>query len=152
MTAVSALSIRHGGSRKAGEVASLAQLGDSQIDGAGARLAVAFVVAVDWGEPLRLHLAGSLPKLHGLARYAEANGYMFGRIVAVSEVHGGYRRPYLKKLECETSSVPRSSHPSHANLRTITMDHDGQADTDANPVPLHLSSKNPGNLPKEDGA
>lgn len=37
------------------------------------------------------HLADSLPKLHGLARYAEANGRWYGRIEAVSEVEGRYR-------------------------------------------------------------
>lgn len=45
------------------------------------------------------HLADSLPKLHDLARYAEANGYLYDRIDAVSEVEGKYCVLNLKKPE-----------------------------------------------------
>jgi hypothetical protein len=48
-------------------------------------------------DPHGWHLADSLPKLHGLARYAEANGHLYGRIEAVSEVEGQYRMLDLTK-------------------------------------------------------
>jgi type III restriction enzyme len=48
-------------------------------------------VVADIVDPHGHHLADSLPKLHGLARYAEANGHLYGRIEAVSEVDGRYR-------------------------------------------------------------
>lgn len=48
-------------------------------------------IVADIVDPHGHHLADSLPKLHGLARYAEANGQLYGRIEAVSEVEGRYR-------------------------------------------------------------
>ena len=48
-------------------------------------------VIADIIDPHGHHLADSLPKLHGLAQYAEANGHLYGRIEAVSEVDGRYR-------------------------------------------------------------
>lgn len=48
-------------------------------------------IVADIVDPHGHHLADSLPKLHGLARYAEANGHLYGRIEAVSEVEGRYR-------------------------------------------------------------
>lgn len=47
-------------------------------------------------DPHGHHLADSLPKLHGLARYAEKNGDLYGRIDAVAEVDGQYRVLDLK--------------------------------------------------------
>lgn len=56
-------------------------------------------VVADIVDPHGHHLADSLPKLHGLARYAEANGHLYGRIEAVSEVDGRYRVLDLQKEE-----------------------------------------------------
>lgn len=54
-------------------------------------------IIADIVDPHGHHLADSLPKLHGLARYAEANGHLYGRIEAVSEVEGRYRVLDLQK-------------------------------------------------------
>lgn len=54
-------------------------------------------VVADIVDPHGHHLADSLPKLRGLARYAEENGEIYGRIEAVSEVDGSYRRLDLMK-------------------------------------------------------
>ena len=54
-------------------------------------------IIADIVDPHGHHLADSLPKLHGLARYAEAHGHLFGRIEAVSEVEGRYRVLDLQK-------------------------------------------------------
>ncbi|KQS49730.1 DEAD/DEAH box helicase [Sphingomonas sp. Leaf198] len=48
-------------------------------------------IVADIVDPHGHHLADSLPKLHGLAQYAEANGHLYGSIDAVSEVEGRYR-------------------------------------------------------------
>jgi hypothetical protein len=56
-------------------------------------------VMADIVDPHGHHLADSLPKLRGLARYAEENGEGYGRIEAVSEVDGNYRRLDLKRPE-----------------------------------------------------
>ena len=48
-------------------------------------------VVADIVDPHGHHLADSLPKLRGLARYAEANAALFGRIEAVAEVDGTFR-------------------------------------------------------------
>jgi hypothetical protein len=56
-------------------------------------------IAADIVDPHGHHLADSLPKLHGLARYAEANGHLYGRIEAVAEVGGKYRRLNLKSAD-----------------------------------------------------
>ncbi len=48
-------------------------------------------VAADIVDPHGHHLADSLPKLSGLARYAEANASLFRRIDAVAEIDGRYR-------------------------------------------------------------
>ena len=53
-------------------------------------------VAADIVDPHGWHLADSLPKLRGLARYAEANGSLFRRIEAVAEIDGSFRRLDLK--------------------------------------------------------
>lgn len=47
-------------------------------------------------DPHGHHLADSLPKLNGLARYAERAGELYGRIEAVAEVDGQYRVLNLK--------------------------------------------------------
>jgi hypothetical protein len=48
-------------------------------------------VAVDIVDPHSIHLADALPKLQGLARYAEAHAQTYRRIEAVAEVGGKLR-------------------------------------------------------------
>ncbi|HVR91905.1 MAG TPA: hypothetical protein VHG29_12550, partial [Novosphingobium sp.] len=48
-------------------------------------------VVADIVDPHGWHLADSLPKLRGLAAYAEANASLFRRVEAVAEVDGQYR-------------------------------------------------------------
>ncbi|WP_420607988.1 DEAD/DEAH box helicase [Novosphingopyxis sp.] len=48
-------------------------------------------IVADIVDPHGHHLADSLPKLIGLANYAEKHGALYGRIEAVSEVDGRYR-------------------------------------------------------------
>jgi hypothetical protein len=57
------------------------------------------VVAADIVDPHGWHLADSLPKLRGLARYAEVNASLFRRIEAVAEVDGRFRMLDLTKPE-----------------------------------------------------
>ena len=56
-------------------------------------------IVADIVDPHGHHLADALPKLRGLARYAENNGALFRRIEAVSEVDGKYRVLDLTKAE-----------------------------------------------------
>lgn len=60
-------------------------------------------IVADIVDPHGHHLADSLPKLNGLARYAEANGHLYGRIEAVSEVDGRYRVLDLQKVDVRTA-------------------------------------------------
>ncbi len=53
-------------------------------------------IIADVVDPHGHHLADSLPKLQGLAGYAEANGHLYGRIEAISEIDGQYRLLDLK--------------------------------------------------------
>ena len=57
-------------------------------------------VVADIVDPHGHHLADSLPKLIGLANYAEKHGALYGRIEAVSEVDGKYL-----KLNMQDASV-----------------------------------------------
>lgn len=57
------------------------------------------VIIADIVDPHGHHLADSLPKLQGLARYAETHGANFGRIEAVAEVDGAYRFINLKDAD-----------------------------------------------------
>lgn len=54
-------------------------------------------IVADIVDPHGHHLADALPKLRGLARYAEINASLFRRIEAVSEINGKYRMLDLKK-------------------------------------------------------
>ena len=56
-------------------------------------------IVADIVDPHGHHLADALPKLRGLARYAEINGALFRRIEAVSEIKGKYRVLDLTKPE-----------------------------------------------------
>ena len=54
-------------------------------------------IVVDLIDPHGHHLADSLPKLQGLARYAEAHGAAYRRIEAVAELNGTYKLLDLKE-------------------------------------------------------
>jgi len=54
-------------------------------------------IFVDIVDPHSHHLADSLPKLQGLARYAEANGAVYRRIETVTELDGTYKLLDLKE-------------------------------------------------------
>ena len=69
-------------------------------------------IIADIVDPHGEHLADSLPKLHGLARYAEANGHLYGRIEAVSEVDGRYRLLDLQKPEVRAAVYAAGSAKS----------------------------------------
>jgi len=45
-------------------------------------------IAVDIVDPHGIHLADALPKLQGLARYAETHGQHYRRIEAIAEIRG----------------------------------------------------------------
>ena len=69
-------------------------------------------IIADIVDPHGHHLADSLPKLHGLARYAEANGHLYGRIEAVSEVEGRYRVLDLQKSDVRAAIYAAGSAKS----------------------------------------
>ena len=69
-------------------------------------------IVADIVDPHGHHLADSLPKLHGLARYAEANGHLYGRIEAVSEVEGRYRVLDLQKPDVRAAVYAAGSAKS----------------------------------------
>jgi hypothetical protein len=56
-------------------------------------------IVADIVDPHGDYLADSLPKLHGLAKYAETNGHLYGRIEAISEVDKRYRVLDLQKSD-----------------------------------------------------
>ena len=56
-------------------------------------------VVADIVDPHGHHLSDALPKLKGLAKYAEANGTLYRRIDAVTEVKGKFRVLDLKEKE-----------------------------------------------------
>ena len=69
-------------------------------------------ISADIVDPHGHHLADSLPKLHGLARYAEANGHLYGRIEAVSEAEGQYRVLDLQKPDVRAAIYAAGSAKS----------------------------------------
>lgn len=60
-------------------------------------------IAADIVDPHGHHLADALPKLKGLARYAEANGGIYRRIEAVTELNGGYKLLDLKEASVRSA-------------------------------------------------
>jgi type III restriction enzyme len=54
------------------------------------------VIVADIVDPHGHHFADSLPKLRGLASYAEENGHFYGRIEAVSKINDQYRSLDMK--------------------------------------------------------
>ena len=64
-------------------------------------------IVVDLVDPHGHHLSDSLPKLKGLAAYAEKHGHLYGRIDAVSETENGY---HLLDMKCaEVRAMVRSA-------------------------------------------
>lgn len=75
-------------------------------------------VVADIVDPHGHHLADALPKLRGLARYAEINGSLFRRIEAVSEIDGKYRMLDLTKPDVRDALnlVTNSAKPVYVGL------------------------------------
>lgn len=69
-------------------------------------------VVADIVDPHGWHLADSLPKLRGLAAYAEANASIFRRIEAVAEIDGNFRMLDL------TQSVVRDAIANAASAKS----------------------------------
>lgn len=72
-------------------------------------------------DPHGHHLADALPKLRGLAKYAEEHASVFRRFEAVSEIDGRYRRLDLK------DSTVRSAIEAAASAKSLYM---GEAGSD----------------------
>jgi hypothetical protein len=70
-------------------------------------------IAVDIVDPHGFHLADALPKLRGLARYAEAHPHDFRRIEAVAETGGK-----LRSLDLTSADV-RSAIASAASAKVL---------------------------------
>lgn len=70
-------------------------------------------IVADIVDPHGHHLADALPKLIGLAKYAEAKGVSYRRIEAVTELNGGY-----KLLDLKESSV-RSAVFAATNAKAL---------------------------------
>lgn len=70
-------------------------------------------IAVDIVDPHGFHLADALPKLQGLARYAEAHPHDFRRIEAVAEVGGK-----LRSLDLTSPDI-RSAIASAASAKAL---------------------------------
>lgn len=69
-------------------------------------------IVVDIVDPHGHHLADSLPKLQGLARYAEVHGAAYRRIEAVAEVDGAYRLLDLKEEKVRAAVLSAKSAKS----------------------------------------
>lgn len=69
-------------------------------------------IVADIVDPHGYHLADALPKLQGLARYAEANGTVYRRIEAVAELNGTYKLLDLKKQKVREAVLSASSAKS----------------------------------------
>lgn len=66
-------------------------------------------IVADIVDPHGWHLADALPKLKGLARYAEVNGAVYRRIEAVAELNGKYKLLNLKEEEVRDAVNSASS-------------------------------------------
>ena len=69
-------------------------------------------IIVDIVDPHGHHLADSLPKLQGLARYAETHGATYRRIEAVAEVDGRYKVLDLKEEKVRVAVLAAKSAKS----------------------------------------
>lgn len=66
-------------------------------------------IVADIVDPHGYHLADALPKLRGLASYAESHGTSYRRIQAVAEVGGTLRMLHLTSAEVRRSVMSASS-------------------------------------------
>jgi len=69
-------------------------------------------VAVDIVDPHGTHLSDSMPKLQGLAQYAEAHGKHYRRIEAVAEVNGKFRVLDLQEADVRDAIMKADSSKS----------------------------------------
>jgi hypothetical protein len=69
-------------------------------------------VVVDLVDPHGLHLADALPKLHGLAAYANEHANAYRRIEAVAEVSGKLRVLDLTRADVRAAVLGASSAKS----------------------------------------
>ncbi|MCF2514542.1 DEAD/DEAH box helicase family protein [Sphingomonas sp. G124] len=81
-------------------------------------------IVADIVDPHGHHLADALPKLRGLARYAAANGSVYRRIEAVSEIDGKYRMLDLTNDEVRDAIASAASAKS-VYLGAMGRDYDG---------------------------
>jgi hypothetical protein len=66
-------------------------------------------IVADIVDPHSHHLADALPKLKGLARYAEANGEIYRRVDAVTELDGTFKLLDLKEKKVRVAVFSASS-------------------------------------------
>lgn len=69
-------------------------------------------VVVDIVDPHSIHLADALPKLQGLARYAEAHPQSYRRIEAIAEIGGKFRVLDLTRADVRQAVMEASSAKS----------------------------------------
>ena len=69
-------------------------------------------IVADIVDPHGHHLADALPKLKGLALYAEANGDVYRRIDAVAELDGTYKLLDLKEKNVRDAVLSATSAKS----------------------------------------
>ncbi len=69
-------------------------------------------IVADIVDPHGYHLADALPKLKGLARYAEANGAVYRRIEAVAELNGTYKLLDMKEEKVRAAVFAANSAKS----------------------------------------
>ncbi|MDQ0221423.1 type III restriction endonuclease subunit R [Peribacillus cavernae] len=86
------------------------------------RLADGSYVA-DIVDPHSYHLADALPKLKGLARYAEVNGSQYRRIDVVSELNGKYKILDLQEKETRKAVLTASSAKSLYEDNNIALNY-----------------------------
>jgi type III restriction enzyme len=80
-------------------------------------------IAADIIDPHGIHLADALPKLKGLAKYAEENAGSYRRIEAVAEVDGRYRVLNLKD-ESVRNALEASTSAAAAYRSNVAADYD----------------------------
>lgn len=69
-------------------------------------------IVVDLVDPHGVHLADALPKLIGLAEYAQQNGHVYRRIEAVAEAYGKLRKLDLRDINTRKAIIEASSAKS----------------------------------------
>ena len=77
-------------------------------------------IAADIVDPHSFHLADSLPKLQGLAQYAETNGSVYRRIEAVAKINDAYMLLNLKDEKVRAAILAATSARSLYNSAVAT--------------------------------